>query len=105
MSLQDLIILSQKCEELEAKNGELLEKLKQCGCGDYIGNCSCWTREIEGMTFRISEIEKKLEIAMEALKFYANEETWFDQDLIGYPIALDDEGKYSREALEAIKGK
>ena len=48
-----------KIKALEAKNGELLGKLKQCGCGDYIGNCSCWTREIEGMTFRIRELEKK----------------------------------------------
>jgi hypothetical protein len=49
-------------------------------------------------------LKEKIEVAVEALKFYANEEIWLDQDLICYPIALDDEGKISIEALKKIEG-
>lgn len=38
----------------------------------------------------------------EALEFYADEETWLGERVVGYPIALDDEGKKATEALKEI---
>lgn len=40
----------------------------------------------------------------ECVEFYANEETWFEERIIGYPIALDDEGGLARKVLKELNG-
>lgn len=43
--------------------------ISQCNCGDIVGQCGCMRREMEALEARNVELEKKLEIAVEGLRF------------------------------------
>lgn len=80
------------CEEHEYLQKEIdsLSKLiKQCGCGDIVGQCACLERELKERDERIKELENEIEnyeinilkvmknrdIAVEALKWIATTDT------------------------------
>jgi|688.fasta_scaffold384876_3 hypothetical protein len=67
-------------------------------------------KEIEELKLEIMQIkgernqaEFKLAVVVEALNFYSDEETWFEERIIGYPIILDDNGKHARQALKRLE--
>lgn len=48
------------------------ETINQCGCGDIAGQCGCIFREVEGLEFRIEQLETQLKDANETIAFLYN---------------------------------
>lgn len=72
---------------------------KQKEIDDLTGQLkSCVFVYEEKVTRLLAENEK----LRECVEFYANEETWFEERIIGYPIALDDEGGLARKVLKEL---
>lgn len=56
--------------------------------------------DFEAMILKLKAENAKLK---ECLGFYSNKETWFDERVIGYPVALDDEGENARKLLKELE--
>jgi CHASE3 domain sensor protein len=85
MSLHDLIILQNKCNELEQKLSDSEAELAKM-------------RDIA------EETQRKLDEAVEVIKFYGNENSYELYHYDGSTYIMDDNGKRARDFLAKIEG-